>query len=254
MSIYVGTQTGGLQLISSNLTKKRIEAIIKSEFMPKIGAVKYLARTTLIPIDINSTTFTGWVYANGGAYSKSDFPSANSIFAGKYGSTATTFNVPDLRQFVYPKAENASPTQINADACIPRHYHGVNTTIRYTADHVLKGAFVVGQSGTDHPVIGKLDENYYPKSGQVPKPVRLTPEVYDSYCNNIPPYNEYVPVFHGGGDKVSNKDHQVTTDLVIDLGVTMGVLGTGNSGNEPLDAYPAHMTMQVMVFIGKKGS
>jgi len=63
--------------------------------------MKFLARDGR-QVDINSPTFDGWVFADGGRYSKSVFPEAYEAFKSVAGSDANSFVVPAISGFVRP--------------------------------------------------------------------------------------------------------------------------------------------------------
>jgi len=155
MAVYVGKDSRTLQLISSVVTKERVKRIIETEFLPAVGSIKYLARRNPVVVNAGLDSFDGWVYADGQTYSRADFPTADSVFGTRFGGDAARFAVPNLMQFVRPGDGNQEIQSVQSSACVPDHYHNVNTSITYTADHVLKAAFTICQTpGTNGNYVG----------------------------------------------------------------------------------------------------
>lgn len=130
-----------------------------------------------------------------------------------------------------------------ASAYVPLHCHDIDTKISYSSDHVLSAAFTIAQTGTGSHVVGRPPG----KSA-----VKLGEGNYKAYAKGSSAFDGYVPGFHGGAGKISNNDHQVMADLNIPAGISFVVVGTGGAGSSPLSAYPAHVTLQAMVYIGRR--
>lgn len=130
-----------------------------------------------------------------------------------------------------------------ASAYVPLHCHDIDTKISYSSDHVLSAAFTIAQTGTGSHVVGR------PPSKSA---VNLGAGNYKAYVEGSSAFDGYVPGLHGGDDKTSKSDHQVMTDLNIPAGISFAVVGTGGAGSSPLSTYPAHVTLQVMVYIGRR--
>lgn len=81
--------------------------------------------TKLRTINVNSDDFDGWVYANGGEYLKTDFPSAASVFP--QSTTATSrFRVLTLEDFFKGTTGANCSEKWGASNTILAHSHTVN--------------------------------------------------------------------------------------------------------------------------------
>lgn len=68
----------------------------------RIGDVALFARSGVLSVDVGSSEFSGWVYADGKEYRKSMFPSAYEAFKSLPGSGLDKFVVPVISGFLKP--------------------------------------------------------------------------------------------------------------------------------------------------------
>ncbi len=93
-----------------------------------IGTLKFIGKSTLGTIDINSASFDGWVYPDGTRYTvgTGNFQLACQIYGG--GSDSGEFTVPDLREFFKCCGYSASAlskteTNWNSTSAMLAHSH-----------------------------------------------------------------------------------------------------------------------------------
>lgn len=80
---------------------------------PYLGQLKFLALTSLPPIDEMAEDFNGWVYPDGRAVSREQFAKAYKYFGEDYGAGdgENTFNIPAISDFI--KAVQPSTTNLD---------------------------------------------------------------------------------------------------------------------------------------------
>ncbi|OIO01431.1 MAG: hypothetical protein AUJ49_07810 [Desulfovibrionaceae bacterium CG1_02_65_16] len=111
------------------------------EEQPYLGEISVFAFTN-IP--------RGWAPCNGQALSKSEYPELANLLGGTFGSTATTFNLPDLRGRVSlgveaqtePMGRSGGEESVNPPSCVRTHTHGFcasesKATQTELSDHML---------------------------------------------------------------------------------------------------------------------
>ena len=105
---------------------------------PYIGQLMFSARDRLQAIDVNSSSFDGWVYPDGRALLSNDFPDAWNAFGTTYGSNANakTFNLPNLINFTKIANSNNPSTSLKD----PVQYN----VLVGTHNHTLAGIAVSG--------------------------------------------------------------------------------------------------------------
>lgn len=141
---------------------------------PYLGQLKFLALTSLPPIDEITEDFNGWVYPDGRAVSRVRFAQAFAYFGEDYGAGdgETTFNIPAISDFikaVQPTASNLNTSltrSVPAAEVLKSHKHeatdlGMSGTVECTTKFKAVNNTYTGDSchGTNS-TSGAHDQRY----------------------------------------------------------------------------------------------
>lgn len=96
-----------------------------------IGETRFFSASTSVPTSYTAANFSGWVYADGKEYPKSEFPEAYELYKDYPDSTLTSFVVPNLNGFYVPNStyRTGNPqTTVTWENALPAHKHsGIST-------------------------------------------------------------------------------------------------------------------------------
>lgn len=186
-----------------------------------IGEIKLIARANYDAIDINSSQFDGFVYADGKTYSKSDFPSAWQTFSS--GRTATQFKVPVMEHFI--KLVNSVDTNVNGQ----------------------KVDFYNYMPAHKHEDINNIQIHNYTKSIEID--VKMVGNNVGSGTSGV------AKAVHTGYTKHEDNDKYRLQHLSIDLGdqsIASYATVTKDMPSE-VESKPKHYRIPCLIYIGKRG-
>lgn len=182
---------------------------------PEIGQFKFVAQDTIasnFDIDIMSEQFDGWVYADGSRFTCAASQFKRACRAYGSGETATSFTVPNFRDFVkfdYQTSDAIRHRDFQNGG--DYHYHAANLNVEGAVS--AYGEYTAGQSAGD---------GGYFHTG-----------ISDGHPDSI---------------KVKTGNMKIKCFCKVEVeNLTIEACAAEN-----VQTYPTHILMPVMVFIGKK--